>query len=254
MRFRNSMRDAHTHTIAGLLAAAALLVASAASAADAPPPKPTKVTGDFSYVSTAGNSEVQTPTGTRRNWSTRPVTGSSRRTRPQYGGTESGVEPRDGTCSGSAATARSRNACPRTGWGCGGATPLLGSLASSTRARDWCITRSFRARSSWISRRAPASRSGAIRSAPRTTSVPGGSRRSIATTSKEKTYFEGGGNYLGNLTTSNDYEWDATTSLVAPLSGILALTLGYNYHYRNAPLPGIKTWDSTFAAGIQVSY
>jgi hypothetical protein len=56
------------------------------------------------------------------------------------------------------------------------------------------------------------------------------------------------------LTTSNDYEWDATTSLVAPLSGILALTLGYNYHYRNAPLPGIKTWDSTFAAGIQVSY
>jgi len=41
---------------------------------------------------------------------------------------------------------------------------------------------------------------------------------------------------------------------VAPLSNILALKLGYNYHHRNAPPAGVKTWDSTFAAGIQVSY
>jgi putative salt-induced outer membrane protein YdiY len=71
---------------------------------------------------------------------------------------------------------------------------------------------------------------------------------------REKTYFEANGIYLANFEEPDDYEYDIKSALVAPLSGILALKLGYNYHYRNQPPAGVKTWDSTFAAGIQVTY
>ena len=71
---------------------------------------------------------------------------------------------------------------------------------------------------------------------------------------REKTWFDANGIFLGNFDNSNDYEWDATAALVAPVSGLLALKVGYNYHDRNAPPPGIKKWDSTLAAGIQIAY
>jgi putative salt-induced outer membrane protein YdiY len=71
---------------------------------------------------------------------------------------------------------------------------------------------------------------------------------------REKTWLDLNGIYLGNFENSNDYEWDLTSALVAPVSGLLALKIGYNYHDRNAPPPGIKKWDSTLSAGLQVAY
>lgn len=71
---------------------------------------------------------------------------------------------------------------------------------------------------------------------------------------KEKTYFDARGVYLHNFENSDDYEWDTRVNIVAPLSGILATKFGYTYHFRNLPPAGIKQWDSTFSAGIQVNW
>ena len=71
---------------------------------------------------------------------------------------------------------------------------------------------------------------------------------------KEKTYCDAQGVYLLNFETTDDYEWDSKFSLVAPLSDILAMKLGYTYHFRNTPPAGIEQWDSTFAAGVQATW
>jgi len=71
---------------------------------------------------------------------------------------------------------------------------------------------------------------------------------------KEKTYADAQGFYLANFETTDDYEWDSKLSLVAPLSNIFAMKLGYTYHFRNVPPPGIEQWDSTFSGGIQATW
>lgn len=251
MRFRNPMRDGNT--IGGLIAAAALLVASAASAADAPPPKPTKLTGDFAYVSTAGNSEVQTLTGAEK---LEHKTGNWLFTQDAAAvwGTDSGVENAGRYMFG---LRGDRTITKRV------AAYGLGMWRRNTFA---AISRQFDEGAGLAYH--------ALIPSPHQLDLEAGAgvsqRRNTFGTQdnfgtwrlaalyryyfREKTYFEGNGIYLGNFKTSDDYEWDAKTSLVAPLAGILAMKIGYNYHYRNAPLPGIKKWDSTFAAGIQVTY
>ena len=71
---------------------------------------------------------------------------------------------------------------------------------------------------------------------------------------KEKTYFDAQGFYLHNFETTDDYEWDTKLSLVAPLSNALAMKFGYTYHFRNLPPAGIEQWDSTVSAGIQATW
>ena len=71
---------------------------------------------------------------------------------------------------------------------------------------------------------------------------------------KEKTYFDVQGVYLANFETTDDYEWDSKLSLVAPLSNTFAMKLGYTYHFRNVPPAGIEQWDSTFSAAIQATW
>lgn len=70
----------------------------------------------------------------------------------------------------------------------------------------------------------------------------------------EKTYFDAKGVYLHNFETTDDYEWDSNLSLVAPLSNILAVKLGYIAHFRNLPPTGIEQWDRTFSAGVQATW
>ena len=255
MRFPNPMRDAraHAHTIAGLLIAAALLVASTATAADEPPPKPTKLTADFSYVSTAGNSEVQTLTGTEK---LEHKTGNWLFTQDAAAvwGTDSGVENAGRYLVGLRGDRTLTERVSAYG---------LGTWRRNTFAG---ISRQFDEGAGLVYH--------ALIPSPQQLDLEAGAglsqrRNTLGTQDdfgtwrlaalyryyfKEKTYFEGGGTYMGNFKTQDDYEWDARTSLVAPIAGILAMKIGYNYHYRNAPLPGIKTWDSTFSAGIQVSY
>ncbi|MBI1798272.1 MAG: DUF481 domain-containing protein [Candidatus Eisenbacteria bacterium] len=71
---------------------------------------------------------------------------------------------------------------------------------------------------------------------------------------QEKTYFETGGRYLHNFKHSTDYEWGTRTTLVAPLANHLAVKLAHDYSFRNTPPAGFKQWDSTFAAGVQLNW
>jgi putative salt-induced outer membrane protein YdiY len=71
---------------------------------------------------------------------------------------------------------------------------------------------------------------------------------------REGTYLEVNGRYLHNLKQSIDYEWITRVALVAPLTDNLALNLGHDYTYRSIPLNGFKLWDSTFVAGVQINW
>jgi putative salt-induced outer membrane protein YdiY len=43
-------------------------------------------------------------------------------------------------------------------------------------------------------------------------------------------------------------------SLTAPVAGKLALKVGYDFLYRNKPLPGLEKLDTTFGVGVQASF
>lgn len=251
MRSRNPARRANA--IAKILAAAALLVARAAAAADEPPPKPVKVTGDFGYVSTAGNSDVQTLTGTEK---LEYKTGRWLWTQDAAAvwGTDHGVENAGRYMVG---LRGDREITKRLG---------IYALGMWRRNTFSAIARQFDEGAGLVYHALIPNphqfdlEAGAGLSQRRTTlgvQEDFGTARLAALYRyyfREKTYFEGAGIYLANFKNSDDYEWDAKTALVAPLSGILALKIGYNYHYRNAPPVGFKKWDSTFATGIQVTY
>ncbi|MGH7681631.1 MAG: DUF481 domain-containing protein [Candidatus Eiseniibacteriota bacterium] len=252
MRFSDTLR--------GLLAGATFLaalafpivVATTASAADAPP-RPTKITGDLGYVSTAGNSDVQTLTGTEK---LEYNSGKWLFTQDAAAvwGEDHGVENAGRYLAGLRADYAMTKRVSAYG---------LGLWRRNTFAG---IKRQFDEGAGLVYH--------AIIPSPHQLDLEGGAglsqRENVLSIEdnfgtgrlaglyryyfKEKTYFEATGTYLANFKNSNDYEWDTKESLVAPLSGLLSMKLGYNYHYRNAPLPGFKTWDSTFAAGIQVTY
>jgi putative salt-induced outer membrane protein YdiY len=70
----------------------------------------------------------------------------------------------------------------------------------------------------------------------------------------EKTFFEAGGAYLINLNDTEDSEARGRVALTAPLSENFGLKVGYEVAYRNQPLPGFEKTDTTFSAGLQVTY
>ena len=69
----------------------------------------------------------------------------------------------------------------------------------------------------------------------------------------EKAYLEAKGAYLFNLKEARDSQGDGSVALVAPITGGFSMKFGYDVFYRNKPLPGLKTTDSSFSAGIQFS-
>ena len=70
----------------------------------------------------------------------------------------------------------------------------------------------------------------------------------------EKSKFEAGGAYVFNLNDSEDGDANARVSLTAPVAGKLALKAGYDFLYRNKPLPGLEKLDTTFGVGVQASF
>jgi putative salt-induced outer membrane protein YdiY len=223
-----------------------------ASAEDAPP-KPLKITADLGYVSTAGNSEVQTLTATEKlesrhgAWLLTQDAGA-------VWGTDHGVENAGRYLLGLRAD---RDLSKRV------SLYALGSWRRNTfaaikRQFDEGVGLAFHALTP--SPHQLDLEAGAGLSQRETTlgvSDDFGTARFAALYRyyfKEKTYAEANGIYLANLKTSDDYEYDLKAALVAPLANILALKLGYNYHNRNAPPAGFKKWDSTFAAGLQITY
>jgi putative salt-induced outer membrane protein YdiY len=70
----------------------------------------------------------------------------------------------------------------------------------------------------------------------------------------EKTIFEASAAYLLNLDDTKDSEARGRVALSAPLSANFGLKLSYEANVRNQPPAGLQKLDSTFSAGIQVSY
>jgi len=70
----------------------------------------------------------------------------------------------------------------------------------------------------------------------------------------EKSRLEARGAYLVNLEDSEDSEGNARLSLTAPVAGSLALKVSYDLLYRNKPQPGLEKTDTTFGVGAQVTF
>jgi putative salt-induced outer membrane protein YdiY len=235
------------------LAVLLTVTAVASSRAADPPAKPLKITGDLGYVSTAGNSDIQTLTATDKLEYT-----SGKWLFTQDGGavwgTDSGVENAGRYFVG----LRADRALSERISAYGLATWRRNTYAAISRQFDEGVGLVFHAlipNPQQLDLEAGAGLSQRLN----TLGVQDefGTARFAALYRyyfQEKTYFEGNGIYLANLKHSDDYEYDARASLVAPLSGLLAVKLGYLYHYRNAPPVGFKQWDSTFAAGIQIAF
>lgn len=237
-----------------LLAALGCLLSSRpVAAADEPPAKPLKAAADFGYVSTAGNSDVKTLTSSDKVEYT-----SGRWLFTQDGaavwGTDQGVENAGAYRLGLRAD---YELVERIG---------LYALGSWRRNTFAAISRQFDEGVGLVYH--------ALIPEPQQLDLEAGvglsQRRNIFGVQddfgtgrlasfyryyfREKAYVEAGGAYLSNFKNSDDYETDAKAALVAPLGGMLALKVGYNYHYRNAPPAGFRQWDSTFSSGIQLAY
>jgi putative salt-induced outer membrane protein len=241
------------HSILLLVVLACALPPRVASAADEPPPKPLKATGDFGYVSTAGNSDVKT-----LNSSDKIEYTNGRWLFTQDGaavwGTDHGIENAGAYMVGLRADYK---LAERIG------VYALGSWRRNTFA---AIARQFDESVGLVYH--------ALTPQPHQLDLEAGvgvaqrhntlgDQDDFGTGRlaayyryyfREKAYVETSGAYLGNFKNSDDYETDAKAALVAPLGGMLAIKLGYNYHYRNAPPPGFRQWDSMFSSGIQLTY
>lgn len=70
----------------------------------------------------------------------------------------------------------------------------------------------------------------------------------------DKAFFQQKAEFLPNLQTSSDYRINSETSLVAPLSTAIALTMSYVVRFDNLPEPGFKKTDRLLSSGIQVTF
>lgn len=66
-------------------------------------------------------------------------------------------------------------------------------------------------------------------------------------------YFEESAETLPNLDNSDDLRVNSETSLVAPLSGRVALKFSYTVKFDNLPEPGFARTDRVFTTAIQLS-
>jgi putative salt-induced outer membrane protein YdiY len=70
----------------------------------------------------------------------------------------------------------------------------------------------------------------------------------------EKTFLRQVVEFLPNFETSDDYRLFSETSLVAPLSGAVALKAAYVVRFDNLPEPGFKKTDRLLTTGIQLNW
>jgi putative salt-induced outer membrane protein len=69
-----------------------------------------------------------------------------------------------------------------------------------------------------------------------------------------KAYFQQLAEVLPNLETSDDLRVNAESALVAPLSDLLALKLGYTIRYDKLPEPGFEKTDRVFGSSLQITF
>ena len=70
----------------------------------------------------------------------------------------------------------------------------------------------------------------------------------------EKAYFQQLAEVLPNLETGDDLRVNAESALVAPLSDLLSLKLGYSIRYDRLPEPGFQKTDRIFSSGLQINF
>ena len=70
----------------------------------------------------------------------------------------------------------------------------------------------------------------------------------------EKAYFQQILELHPNFDNSDDYRLRSETSLVAPLTGGIAIKVSYNLKYRGVPPEDVETTDTVFRTGIQITY
>jgi len=75
-------------------------------------------------------------------------------------------------------------------------------------------------------------------------------RRQLA----EKAFLQQLVEFIPNFDLSDDYRVFSETSLVAPLSGAVALKAGYVIRFDNLPEPGFKKTDRLLTTGIQLNW
>ena len=69
----------------------------------------------------------------------------------------------------------------------------------------------------------------------------------------EKPYFQQILEYIPNFKTSADYRFNSESALVAPITGGVAIKVGYIVRYRGLPPEGFGSTDTTLLTGIQIS-
>lgn len=67
-------------------------------------------------------------------------------------------------------------------------------------------------------------------------------------------YFNQNVEYVPNLTENTDWRLNTESSLIAPLSSRLGLKLSYVVRYDNLPEPGFERLDKLFTTGIQLTF
>ncbi len=240
------MRFAAT-AVAFVVAAALPLVATAEDA------KPTKLTADFGYVKTGGNSDVTTVSGTDKLVRKAGPWAFTQEAGAVWGETD-GVESAGRYFFGLRAD-RDLNA-RLSAYGL--ASWRRNTFAGISRQFDEGVGLSLHA----------------VTTKPHTLDLEAGAglnqRRTVLEEDQSfgtarvgalygydfsaKARFEARGAYLFNLKDSQDSEGNGRFSLAAPVAGSIALKVTYDIQYRNKPLDGLKKTDTTFGVGIQATF
>lgn len=236
-----------------LLSLASLLLPSVAQAQDAVEEDPTKLTADFGYIQTDGNSEVTTLTGNEKfehragNWL------FTQEGIAVWGETD-GVE-----------------SAGRYGF------RLRGDRSLGDRLAVYGLAEWNRNTFSGISRQFDESIGlvyKLVRPSPHTLDVEGGAglqqrkptlgpENSFATARAglgyeyaftEKSRLSARGAWIFNLEDADDGQGEARLAMVAPVAGNFAMKVSYDLLYRNRPQPGFETTDTTFGVGLQATF
>lgn len=82
----------------------------------------------------------------------------------------------------------------------------------------------------------------------------GRSTLSFKQTFASKSFVQQRVEFLPNLNDSNDYRINSESSLVAPLSGSIALKASYVVRFDNQPEPTFEKTDRLLTTGLQITF
>jgi putative salt-induced outer membrane protein YdiY len=236
------------------LVVAGLLVPVLLSAQDPAPPKRLEFTGDLSFVSTTGNSEVATSGATDKLiW--RP---SAKWTMTQTAGIVYGRSDGD-------VVAENYRAAGKADYALGPVAGAYGLFAFDRNvfsgiAARYELSAGLSAKPVNTDRDIIKFEAGVARILQRNLAdsltrffsgrVAGGYKHLFTTAS----YFEIGLELMPNLEEAEDLRVNGITALVAPISSHIGLKAAYEARWDNLPEPGFEDLDTVFRTGVQITF